>query len=188
GVRFRDASRDSAHAGFRDELHADTCGRIHLLEVVNQLRQILDRIDVVMWRRRDQGYADDRVPQSRDEIGDLVPRQLAAFTGLRALRDLDLELVRPDEVRRRHAEAAGGDLFDPVVGAIAVRTRDVGGRVLAAFPRIRPRVYAIHRDRESRVRLGRQRAERHGAGDKPAPDVFGTLDLGERHRRLDAET
>jgi len=51
GVRLRDAGRDSPDAGFRNELHADTRGGIHLLEIVDQLREILDRIDVVMRRR-----------------------------------------------------------------------------------------------------------------------------------------
>src|SRR2546425_11783728 len=108
-----------------------------------------------MWRRRDQGYADDRVPQSRDEIGDLVPRQLTAFTGLRALRDLDLELVRPDEVGRRNAKAARGDLFDPVVGAVAnaVRGRCPGGRVLSTLPRIRPYMHSVHRNGQGRMRF-----------------------------------
>ena len=47
--------------------------------------------------RRVAGLGDDRV--------DLVPGQLAAFAGLGALRDLDLQLVGVDQVVRRDAEA-----------------------------------------------------------------------------------
>ena len=42
GVRLRDSSGHRADARFRDELHADLCARINLLEVVDQLRQIFD--------------------------------------------------------------------------------------------------------------------------------------------------
>ena len=42
----------------------------------------------------------------------LWPGQLPAFAGLRALRDLDLQLVGVDQVVRGDAEAAGRDLLD----------------------------------------------------------------------------
>ncbi len=45
-----DARRDGADAGGRDELDADTGARVDPLQVVDQLRQILDGIDVVMGR------------------------------------------------------------------------------------------------------------------------------------------
>src|SRR2546426_12632657 len=58
--------------------------------------------------------------QARDEGCDLVAGKLAAFTRLRPLGDLDLQLVRPHEVRGRHAEARRRHLLDAIVGAIAV--------------------------------------------------------------------
>ena len=62
-------------------------------QVEDQLREILDRVDVVVRRRRDQRDAGLRVAQPRDLLGHLVRRELAALAGLRALRDLDLQLV-----------------------------------------------------------------------------------------------
>ena len=72
---------------------------------MNQLRQIFDRVDVVMRRRRDERNAHDRVPEARDQVRDLMTRELTAFARLGALRDLDLELVGADEIRCRYAEA-----------------------------------------------------------------------------------
>ena len=187
GVRLGDARRDGADAGLGDELHAHTRGWIHLLEIVNQLRQILDRIDVMMRRRRDERNADDGVPQPRDQVGHLVAGQLAAFAGLRALRDFDLELVGPNEVRGGHAEAAGRDLFDPIVGAVAVCARDIGGRILTAFARIGAGVHPVHRDGECRMRFGRQRAERHRARNEAATNFLGRLDFVEWHGCLRTE-
>jgi len=50
-VRLGDASSDGSDARERDELHVDACVRIRVLQVVNQLREIFNRIDVVVWRR-----------------------------------------------------------------------------------------------------------------------------------------
>src|SRR6266498_2382104 len=53
GVGLDDARRDRADAGGGDELDADTGARIDALQVVDQLRQVLDGIDVVMGRGGD---------------------------------------------------------------------------------------------------------------------------------------
>src|SRR5690348_18427513 len=92
---------------FRHELHPHAGPGVDLLQVVDELRQVLDRIDVVMRRGRNQRHPRHRMPQARDEGGDFVARQLAAFSRLRALRHLDLELVGADEVPGGHAEPPG---------------------------------------------------------------------------------
>ena len=60
-MRFRDAGGDRADADFRNELHADARVVIRVLQVVNQLGQIFDRINVVMRRRRNQADAGRRM-------------------------------------------------------------------------------------------------------------------------------
>ena len=185
GAGLGDAGRDRADAGMRDELDRDERGRIDLLEVVDQLRQILDRIDVVMRRRRDQTDARARVAQPRDQRVDLVARQLAAFAGLGALRDLDLQHLGIDQVRRRDAEAARRDLLDlrRLLGAVA-------RRIFAAFAGIAARAEPVHRDRERLVRLGRQRAERHAGRIEALEDRLDRFDFVDRNRlqrRFDRE-
>ncbi len=88
--------------------------------------------------------------------------KLPAFTGLGALHDLDLQLFGSREVFGGDAEPGRGDLLDPVVGPVAVAEAVVVRRVLAAFPGVGPGSHAVHGDGERRVRLGRQRAQRHG--------------------------
>ena len=84
-------------------------------------RQVLDRVDVVVRRRRDQAHARRRVAHLRDPRIDLVPGQLAAFAGLGALRHLDLQLLGVDQVVAGDAEAARGHLLDGAVLRVAVR-------------------------------------------------------------------
>ena len=91
--RLRDAGGDEPDAGLGDELHRDVRARVHLLQVEDELREVLDRVDVVVRRRRDEADARARVAKRRDLVGHLVARQLPALARLRALRDLDLELV-----------------------------------------------------------------------------------------------
>ena len=78
---------------------------LRVLQVVDELRQILDRVDVVVRRRRDEPDARRRVPHLRDPRIDLVAGELAALAGLGALRHLDLEIVGVDQVLAGHAEA-----------------------------------------------------------------------------------
>ena len=54
---FADAGRDRAHTDLGHELDVDARRGIGVLEVVDQLCQILDRVDVVVRGRRDQSHA-----------------------------------------------------------------------------------------------------------------------------------
>ena len=65
-MRLRNARRDRADADFGDQLHADARVAIRVLQIVNQLGQILDRVDVVMRRRRNQADARGRVTRLGD--------------------------------------------------------------------------------------------------------------------------
>ena len=112
GVRLGDARGDRAHPDLGHELHRHPRARVRAAQVVDQLLEVLDRVDVVVRRRRDQADARRRVAQARDVAVDLVAGQLAALARLGALRDLDLELVGVDQVVHGHAEAAGGHLLD----------------------------------------------------------------------------
>ena len=60
-VCFRDAGGNSADPDLGDELHVHARGRIGVLQVVHELRKILDRVDVVMGRRRNQRDTGRRV-------------------------------------------------------------------------------------------------------------------------------
>ena len=103
---------DRADTDLGDQLHVDAGGRVGVLQVVDQLRQVLDRVDVVVRRRADQADTRRRVPRLGHPRVDLVARQLAALAGLGPLRHLDLDVVGVGEVFRRHAEAAGRELLD----------------------------------------------------------------------------
>ena len=159
GARLGNAGGDRADADFGDQLDRDLAVRIDVLEVVDQLRQILDRIDVVMRRRRDQADAGRRMPHARDDGVDLVAGQLSAFAGLGALRHLDLHHVGVDEIFRGDAEAPRGDLLDRRAHRIAVRQRLEAIAFLAAFAGVGLAADPVHRDRQRGVRLARDRAE-----------------------------
>jgi hypothetical protein len=105
-VCFRDAGRHRADARLGNQLDVDARSWIRILQVEDQLRQILDRVNVVMRRRRDQAHAGSGVAHLGDPRVHLVPRQLAAFAGLGALGHLDLYVVSVDEILACYTEAA----------------------------------------------------------------------------------
>ena len=50
-MAFGHPGGDRPHSYFRDEFNADASVVVGVFEVVDQLRQIFDRIDVMVWRR-----------------------------------------------------------------------------------------------------------------------------------------
>ena len=104
GMGLGHAGGDRAHAHFRHQLHVNARLIVRVLQVVDQLREILDRVDVVVRRRRDQRDPRRRMPHLRDPRIHLVARQLSAFTGLGPLGHLDLQVVGVHEVFAGDAE------------------------------------------------------------------------------------
>ena len=153
GFRLRHSGRDRADARLGDELHAHARGRVDRLQVVDELREVFDRIDVVMGRRGDELHAWLRVAEARDEARDLETGKLAPLAGLRALRDLYLQLLGALEVARGHAETRAGDLLDLVVTSHAAVV-GVGVGVFAALAGVGAGADLVHRDGERRVGLG----------------------------------
>ena len=88
GVGLCDAARDDADAGLGDELDAHARVGVDLVQVVDELREVFDRVDVVVRRRRDERHARLGAPQVGDVRRHLLAGQLAALAGLGALRDL----------------------------------------------------------------------------------------------------
>ena len=164
------------------QLHVDAGVLVGVLEVVDQLGQVLDGVDVVVRRRRNQADARRGVPGPRDPRVHLVRRQLAALAGLRALRHLDLDVVGVDQVLAGDAEPADGDLLDRAAALGVVEPLGV----LAALARVGPAAEPVHRDGQGFVRLGRNRAVRHRAGVEALEDRLGGLDLVQRDRLADA--
>src|SRR5919204_6207773 len=100
---------------------------------MNQLLEIFDRVDVVVWWWRYQSDARRRMPGTGDPRVHLEAGQLAALPRLGALGHLDLQVVGVDQVVAGHTESPGGDLLDTRRAQITVRVRDVSRCVLAAL-------------------------------------------------------
>src|SRR5690606_36592690 len=181
GTRLGNTRGDRADTDFRDQLDRDARRRVHVLKIVDQLRQVLDRVDVVVRRRADEADARRRMARLADDLVDLVTRQLAAFAGLCARGHLDLDVVGVDQVFGRDAAAARGDLLDRRAHRTAVGQRLEPLRVLAAFPGVRLAADAVHRQRQRGVRFPRDRAVAHGPGGEALDDLLGGFDLFERH-------
>ena len=187
GVGLGHPRGDGADARGGHQLHRHPRIGVDGLQVVDELGQILDRIDVVVRGRRDQGRARHGVAHPGDELGDLEAGQLPALAGLGALRHLDLDLAALVQIFGRDAEPARGHLLDRRVGVVAVRTRVIAFGILAALARDRAGADAVHGDVQRLVRLWPQGAQRHGLGQEAAAYVRHALDLVQRNWRAFAE-
>src|SRR5215475_4771656 len=66
GICFGYPRRNCSNAGFGDKLHTDAGSGIHLLQIVNELRKVLDAVDVMMRRRADQRHPELSMTQTSD--------------------------------------------------------------------------------------------------------------------------
>ncbi len=177
GMGLADPGRDRPDTDRTDELDVDAGVLVRVLEVVDELGEVLDGVDVVVRRRRDQSHPRRRMPGSRDPRIDLERRELAALTGLGALCHLDLDVGGVDEVVAGDTESPARDLFDGAAPHRIVEAVDV----FPALTRVRAAPEPVHCDRHRLVCLRRDRAVAHGAGVEPREDRFRRLHLLDRH-------
>ena len=142
-------------ANLRHQFHAHPRLGVRVLQVVDELGQVFDRVDVVVGRGRNEPDARGRVPDLGDVLIDLVSGQLPPFTGLRPLRHLDLQFVGIDQVFAGHTEPARGDLLDRAAAEIAIGVGPIAHAVFAPFARVALAANAVHGNRQRLVRLAR---------------------------------
>ena len=141
-------------------------------------------------RRRDEPHARSRVPRLRHPRIHFRAGELPAFARLRALRHLDLNLLRACEVKAGHAEPPARHLLDRAVLRVTRRIRPREPlRVFAAFAGVRLSADAIHRNRQRLVRLTGDRAVAHRARFEPLQDRLDGLHFldGDCRRRFEIQ-
>src|SRR5260370_11464463 len=141
GGGFGNARSDDADSGTGYKLYADAGARVHGAKVVDQLSEVLDAVNIVVWRRRNQRRAWGGVADARDVFADLLRGQLAAFARFRALGHFDFKFLGVDEIIGGDSEAAGGDLLD-FVGRRGLEALRLG--LFAAFAGIAASSQLVH--------------------------------------------
>mmetsp|Transcript_4365 Transcript_4365/g.9226 ORF Transcript_4365/g.9226 Transcript_4365/m.9226 type:complete len:439 (-) Transcript_4365:2363-3679(-) len=195
GISLGDTAGNGSDTDGRDKLDGNSGLFVDGVEVVDELGKILNTVDVMVGRRRDQGDTLLTGTKSGDVLRNLRSRKLTSLTGLGALGDLDFVLLGGDKELRRHSEAATGDLMNVRVGRISVlETGEVGeggtaaplvdirdglaaDDVLSALSGVGLASHAVDGDGEGLVGLAAQSSEGHGAGAEPLHDLGGILDL-----------
>src|ERR1700722_19678134 len=139
------ASGDRTDTALRYELDPDRGPRIDALEIEDQLRQIFNGVDVMVWRRADERDPRLGMAQTGDQLGHLVAGKLATFARLRSLGDLDFNLLSMAEIFRGHAKARRRNLLHLVIAnRRSPRIGWVGRRIFPAFPSIRTSANLVH--------------------------------------------
>src|SRR6056297_1502 len=173
GVGLGHTCGNGTDARLGDQLHRYQGLRIDLLEIEDQVGQILDRVDVVVRRRRNQRHTRYRITQAGDQIIDLATRQLTTLTGLGALGDLDLHDISAPQVFGSDPETTGSHLLD-----LGTLFSAIAGRIFTALTGVRATTQGIHGNSQGLVSLWRQGTQGHGRRIKAREDVLGRLNLG----------
>ena len=90
GLSFGNASSHDTDADLRNQLDRDPGLGVGTLEVVNELSQVLDGVDVVMRRGRNQADARNGVASLSDLLGDLVTREFTSLARFGTLGHFNL--------------------------------------------------------------------------------------------------
>src|ERR1700747_2084544 len=131
---------------------------------------------------RDESYAGDRMPQTRDDVVHFMSGKLPALARLGTLRHFDLEFVGVYEVIRGDAETSRRHLLDCAAAEIAVRVGFEAPLVFSALAGIRFAADAVHGDGKGLVGFLADGPERHCASRKAFDDFLRRLDVFQRDR------
>ena len=106
---------DGAYPCLRYKFDVDPGVPVGVLKIVDQLRQVLDGINVMMGRRRDQSDPGGRIAGLRHPRIHFFARKMSALARFCALGHLDLDLLRAAQVRACDAETSRSHLLDLAV-------------------------------------------------------------------------
>ena len=149
---------------------------------MDQLLEILDRVNIVVGRRADQPHTGCRVADPGDNLVHFVAGELASFTRLGSLGDLDLELIGIGQIPHGDTEATRGHLFDGRALGISTRERYKTLRVFTALAGVGFSADAVHGQSQGFVSFRGDRAETHGPGAEALDDLAGRFHLFQRNR------
>lgn len=112
GMALSHTGRNGAHTEFGHEFDMHASLRIGHLRIVDELLEILDGVDVMMRRRRDELHARRCVAHLGDPRRHFGPGRWPPSPGLAPLRQFDLQIGGMHQIIARHTETGGGDLLD----------------------------------------------------------------------------
>ena len=122
------------------------------------------------------------MPHTRDVLIHLMARKLSAFTRLRPLRHLDLNIIGIDQIFRRHAKAAGRHLLDGGTHGIAIRHGREAIRFLTAFAGIGTPADAVHGDGKRGMRFPADGTKAHRTSREALHDLMRRFNFLKRDR------
>jgi hypothetical protein len=150
---------------------------------VDQLGQVLNGVDVVVGRRRNQAHAGGRVAHLGNPGVDLTAGQLSALAGLGSLGHLDLDFPGLGQVEAGDAEPTRGHLLDGAVFGVALLVGPgVAFGVFAPLAGVGLAADAVHGDGQGFVGFLRDRPVAHGPGLEAGHDGLNRLHLIQGNR------
>ena len=173
--RLGDASGNDTNTNLGNELGRNLAVGLGILQIMNELRKILDGVNVVMRRRGDQTDTGGGVAVVGDVLGNLEAGELTALARLGTLCHLDLDLVAVGKVVGRNSETTRGNLLD--TGSAVIKETF---RILSSLAGVRSTAQTIHRDGKRLVGLSTDGTKGHGTGRKALDNISHRFNLIKR--------
>ena len=126
-----------------------TSSGVRALHIEDQLLEVFNGVDVVVWGWRNQTNASGCVTCARNPGVNLVIRELTTFTRLRALSHLDLDVISVSEIHAGDTETTRSNLLDGRTTSGVKKT----GNVFTTLTSVALGANRVHRNRECLVSL-----------------------------------
>mmetsp|Transcript_1298 Transcript_1298/g.3301 ORF Transcript_1298/g.3301 Transcript_1298/m.3301 type:complete len:369 (-) Transcript_1298:3037-4143(-) len=177
GESFCYTSCDNANSDFRHKLHRHFSNWLGVLQIVNELGKILNGINIVVWRWRDQTDSRGGVTVLGNIFRYFESRQFSSLTWLGTLCHLDLNLVTISKVVGCNTKSTRSNLFDTRATIILKPFW-----VFSTLTRVRASTKRIHCYGKCFVSLLTNGSKRHGSSSETLHDSRHRFDFFQRDR------
>ena len=172
------------NTSFRYQFYRDTCLRVCIFQVVDQLCQILDGVNIMMRRRRDQAHTWCGQTGLCDPRIDFSTRQMSTLSWFCTLSHLDLNLLCTYQISGSNTKTSTCHLLDRRAFIQSIRSDSQTFNTLTALTGIRFTMELIHGNSQTLMGFLRNRSIGHGTGLKTGHDGLYALYFLQRNSLL----
>ena len=168
---------DCSDTGLRYQLYRDSGLLVGILQIIDQLCQVLNGVDIVVRRRRNQCHTGCGMSGLGNPRIHFLCRKMTALARLCALCHLDLDFLGGSQILGGNTEPSGSHLLDGRALIHSTAGSDNAFQIFTALTAVGLTADAVHGDCHALVCLLRNGTVGHCARLEPAHDALHAFDL-----------
>lgn len=173
GERIGEKGWKSEKEKLRKKIERNIGWRIEVFKVVDEMRKILNRVDVMVRRRRNEEKKRSGVEGIGDGRIEIVKRKMEELEGIWEMRKIDMDKIGIEEILSSKKEKERGKMIDwrelRVRSEIRKRVEKI--RIIEEIEGVRIEENGVNREGKSGMRIYGDREEGNGEGWEKIEDI-----------------